>query len=646
MDKSLKRAGRETWNERKAPCPAKRKQYIALLSKKVKGISNIGGGDMKPPRVDRILMMGLMICFFGCASVAEHKPVENKEPSQGLTSEPISPPQTLHPLPVQPPPPSEVKESAIPEDQEPPPCPVPEANPQKMLDSALEYCQTSNELWEHGDLEAAIDALDTAYSLLLEVDVDDDPELLQQKEDIRFTIAKRIIEAYASRLTTTQGTGNAIPLVMNDHVKRALASFQGREKDSFLSAYIRSGKYRPAILKALRDAGLPEELSWLPLIESGYKVRALSRARALGLWQFIASTGYKYGLKRNRWIDERMDPEKSTLAAISYLKELHQMFGDWTTVLAAYNCGEWTVLNRIRTQKINYLDNFWDLYEQLPRETASYVPRFLAVLHILADPQAYGFDLPTVEKPLKTEEVTVNKQVHLKNIAERLHVDYGLLKEMNPELRYNTTPKSAYALKVPPGKGKPLLAELDDIPAWHPPVPSYYVHRVRRGDSLSGLACHYRTSVRAIMAANRLRKSSYLRVGWKLRIPTSAKVRPPMEQQAVQTARIDRKLQTYVVKRGDSVWKIAKRYSTTTRTIRSLNGLRSSRLRVGQVLRVPGSSKSPSSQQAKTYRVRKGDSPYLVAERYQMNLAEFLSLNNLTPGSTIYPGQTLLVLEN
>ena len=146
-----------------------------------------------------------------------------------------------------------------------------------------------------------------------------------------------------------------------------------------------------------------------------------------------------------RPVDRREDgSEKSTLAAIAYLKELHQMFGDWTTVLAAYNCGEWAVLNRIRTQRINYLDNFWDLYERLPRETSFYVPRFLAVLQILEHPETYGFTLPSVEKPLETVEVPVSKQVHLKNVAERLDIDYELLKEMNPELRYNSTPKSAY----------------------------------------------------------------------------------------------------------------------------------------------------------------------------------------------------------
>lgn len=464
---------------------------------------------------------------------------------------------------------------------------VPRDNPQDLLDSALEYCQTSSGLWETGDAERAILALDTAYSLILRMETDHDPELFQQKEDLRFTISKRIVEVYASRLSGIQGSSNEIPLVMNDHVGQALTSFKNGERKFFLSAYRRSGKYRPEIVRALKEAGLPEELSWLPLIESGFKVRALSRARALGLWQFIASTGYRYGLTRNKWIDERMDPEKSTAAAIAYLIDLHQMFGDWSTVLAAYNCGEWAVLNRIKKQKINYLDNFWDLYERLPRETASYVPRFLAVLHILKNPEAHGFELQVVEEPVETDEVTIGKQVHLRSIAARVDVNYEILKDLNPELRHNSTPDSPYTLKVPSGKGEILLARIDDIPAWKLSVPSYRVHRVRKGDSLSRLAHRYRTSVRSIMRANGLKSSNSIKVGWKLKIPTSGAEGEGEGKPVIRTTELEKRLSIYKVRRGDSLWEIASACGTTTQTIMSLNGLRNSRLHIGQVLKVP-----------------------------------------------------------
>ena len=519
----------------------------------------------------------------------------------------------------------------------------PELSNQELLDFTLNYCEISNEFWERGDLERALEACDKAYSYVLKVNGEDDPEVLQQKEDLRFTISKRIIEIYASRFTAVNGKHKEIPLDMNRHVEKALSLFKGRERSFFLDSYRRSGRYRPAIVMALEEAGLPTELSWLPLIESGYKVRALSRARALGLWQFIASTGYKFGLKRDRWIDERMDPEKSTQAAILYLTELHQIFGDWTTVLAAYNCGERRVLDKIKTQKANYLDNFWDLYERLPRETAFYVPRFLAVLHIINDPEAHGFQLPPVDEELALENVTINKQVHLQTISKRIHIDYGSLRDMNAELRHNLTPPDPYSLRVPTGKSEILLAELDDIPIWRQPTPTYVVHRVRPGDTLSVIAHKYHSSVRSIMAYNGLRRSDYLKVGWKLKIPTKkGAVPPPPKQTDIQVVKKGALLD-YTVRKGDSLWDIAKRFNTTANTIITINQLKTSTLQVGQVLLISSGKSAPGGVTTAQYKVRRGDSPYLIAKRYRMSLAAFLEMNNLTSRSTIFPGQTVIV---
>ena len=519
-----------------------------------------------------------------------------------------------------------------------------EKTDQQRLDSALEFCQASNDFWEQGDLDNAIAALDQAYSLILKISPDQTPEILQQREDLRVTISKRIIEVYSSRFTVANGIHKVIPLEMNSHVEKALKLFKGKERVFFLRAYSRSGRYRPAIVKALKEAGLPEELSWLPLIESGFKVRALSRARALGMWQFIASTGYKYGLKRDQWTDERMDPDKSTKAAIAYLTELHRIFGDWTTALAAYNCGEGRVLNRIRSQRINYLDNFWDLYQRLPWETAFYVPKFLAVLHIVNDPEAHGFTLPPVEDPLETETVTIDKQVHLKTMAKYLGLSYTVLKNLNPELRRNSTPNRPYAFKVPKGNGEVLLSKLGDIPVWRPPVSTYVRHKVRRGESLSVIARRYRTSVRAIMSMNGLKSSRYIRAGWTLKIPTR-RVYASIEKTspAVPEVRRKGKFVEYVVRKGDSLWKIANRFGTTTKTIQSLNQLNNTHLKIGQVLVISKDLTASEKIDTKKYKVLKGDSPFIIAQKHQMNLSEFLRLNHLTPRSTIFPGQVLLV---
>jgi len=615
-------------------------------------------------RVIPTIITALFLVFAGCVTDSRNIRSAGTSPEEGSTApEPANlfPPNTekeisvAHVTPREQPGPQavpEVKEPLPPVKEREARAPAPETKTaQELLDSALAFCNASNDFWERGDLDNAVSALDQAYSLILRIRPDEPPEILQQRDDLRITISKRIMQVYSSRFTVVNGFHKAIPLDMNQHVRKALQVFKGRERKFFLSAYRRSGRYRPAIVKALREAGLPEELSWLPLIESGFRVKALSRARALGMWQFIASTGYKYGLKRDRWVDERMDPEKSTAAAVAYLKELHQIFGDWETVLAAYNCGEGRVLRCIKTQRINYLDHFWDLYEKLPTETAFYVPKFLAVLHILNDPDAHGFVLPPVDREMATETVTIDKQVALKAVARHIGVSYGVMKELNPALRRNSTPPRPYALRVPAGKGRVLLAKLDRIPRWNPPVPAYVIHRVRRGETLSGIARKYGTSVRAIVSLNHLKSSRYIKAGWKLKVPTRVShayvsrtsLKPPPPKRVSRPAGKPAPA-TYVVRKGDSLWKIANRFNTTTKTIQALNGLRGTRLSIGQVLVI---SRASSSEYAVVgtakYTVRKGDSPYTIAQKHQMDLADLLRMNRLTPRSTIFPGQILLV---
>jgi len=513
---------------------------------------------------------------------------------------------------------------------------------QPVLDEALDFCRVSQDFWQKGELENALEALDQAYSLILEIDTLDDPKLIQQKEDLRFMISKRILEIYASRNIVVNGDHNAIPMVMNKHVQAEINRFtKGHEKSFFIASYKRSGRYRPMIVADLKEAGLPVELSWLPLIESGFKVNALSRARALGLWQFIPSTGYKFGLKRNQFIDERIDPVKATQAAISYLKELHQIFGDWSTVLAGYNCGEGQVLRVIRSQNINYLDNFWDLYERLPQETARYVPRFLATLHIVKNLEKYGFDSLALDPPWDYEVVSISKQVHLRDVAKKIGSTEKILKELNPELRYQILPREEYPLRIPPGKGKILLAQLDKIPVSQPPQLAYIYHRVKRGESLSTIAKKYRTSVNSIARANNIRRKHFIVAGQKLKIPRKGTV-------VYRSKQYDKPLPgrpaVHTVKSGDSLWIIAKRYGTTTKKIEGLNNLTTTNLSIGQVLKIPGfKDELPAGETLKTYAVKRGDSPFHIAQRHKMSLERFLRINRLTPRSKIYPGQTLYV---
>jgi len=453
---------------------------------------------------------------------------------------------------------------------------------QSSLDAALEFCNASQAYWIEGNLDKAIATLDEAYSLVLNVKTSGDAELIQQKEDLRFTISKRILEIYASRYTAVNGNHKEIPLIMNEFVEKEIKRFQGPERRFFMESYKRSGKYLDKIVEAFKEAGVPEDLAWLPLIESGFKVKALSRARALGLWQFIPSTGYKFGLKRDTWVDERLDPEKATAAAIAYMKELHQIFGDWMTVLAAYNCGEGRVLKRIRDQKINYLDNFWDLYQQLPLETARYVPRFLATLHILKDPAKYGFTLEDTDAPQSYETVSIKKPVHLNTVAEKIGVSPKELSDLNPELRYKATPDTEYVLRVPEGRKEVFLAHVDEIKKWTPPKSAYVYHRVRNGETLSLIALRYRTSVSKIVRANNIRRKHFIRAGQKLKIP--------LRGSSVRSAYAanDKLLPggKYKIKKGDSLWLIARKFNTNTKKLQRINNLQSTRLKVGQVLKI------------------------------------------------------------
>ncbi|MCU0558989.1 MAG: LysM peptidoglycan-binding domain-containing protein [Desulfobacterales bacterium] len=517
------------------------------------------------------------------------------------------------------------------------------------LNQALALCQQAQQKWQAGDLDQAIGLLDDAYALILEVDPGNDALLTQEKEDLRFTISKRIMEIYSSRRVAVNGQRNAIPLTLNVHVQNEIDAFTvGREREFFAEAYRRSGKYRPKIEAAFKEAGLPPELSWLPLIESGYKVTALSPARALGLWQFIPSTGYRYNLNRDGYIDERMDPEKATQGAIAYLKDLHDMFGDWSTALAAYNCGEHRVMRTIQSQNINYLDDFWDLYERLPRETARYVPRFLATLHIVTAPEKFGLDAVAPEPELAYETVTVPRQVPLQSIAQATGIEAGLLRELNAELRQGVLPENGYELRVPPGSAERVTAKIDDIAPYRPRRVTTIRHTVRKRETIESVARRYGAEVQSLLAANNLRRSQPLAAGQTLRVPLVDC--PPGEPPAAAPALVGKRQPIeHTVRAGDSLWNLAQRYHTTTQEIQRLNQLKGTSITVGQTLKIaPAAPAAPARAAAAkpkpvTYAVRRGDTLQGIARSHNMALERLLALNNLTPRTKIIPGQKILV---
>ncbi len=510
---------------------------------------------------------------------------------------------------------------------------------QVKIDQALELCTLAQEMWEAGRLEKALDYLDDAYATLLEIDTDASLDITQQKEDIRFLISKRILEIYASRQVVVAGSHDEIPITLNEHVQAEIKRLTGPEKRFFINSLERSSRFRPYILSQLQAAGLPEELSWLPLIESGYQLRALSSARALGLWQFIPSTGHKFGLTRNQYIDERMDPEKSTRAAIAYLKELHNIFGDWTTVLAAYNCGEGRVLRTIRNQRLNYLDNFWDLYQNLPRETARYVPRFLATLHIIQNLDTYNISVETPSKPIPYRSVEIKKQLRLTDIAKEISIPADDLRTLNPELRHDILPPETYRLKIPTNKSELFLARLEKIETAYSAPRLLGHHKIRRGETLSSIATRYGTSVRDLARANNIHRTHRIIAGTVIKVPVSGTNAHTSSSNST-TAQKKTPVR-YKVKKGDSLWVLARKFSTTTKEIMRANNLSNTTLHIGQVLTITPSGKTSTSPVY--YYVKSGDSPFLIAKKHKMSLHRLLVLNRLSKTCTIFPGQKLIV---
>ena len=538
-----------------------------------------------------------------------------------------------------------------------------------IMEEAIDLLNESRDYWIKGDLENALDLLDQAYALLL--DTNGDPDIARQKDDIRLLISKQILAIYSSMHTTTNGKRSEIPHIVNSDVEKEIRLFQTIENDFFIQSYGRSSLYRPIILKELKKAGLPEELSWLPLVESGFKLHALSRARALGLWQFIPSTGYKYGLNRDEWIDERLDVEKSTRAAIDYLKELHSMFGDWLTVLAAYNCGEGRVLKVISRQHINYFDRFWDLYHQLPYETARYVPRFLATLQIIKEPKKYGIDLSEgleKQKPYHYEVVKIDKSMRIRDIALHLGTSEDLLVTLNSELRQNITPDKEYNFKVPSELAEKFVKIVDEIPKCDKPRQMFVHYRANRGENISSIARRYKTSVSAIMAYNDISGRKKVKAGQRLIIPVHKSIYSSSKSN--QRSDNDKNQSNgdvikYKVKKGETLTSVAKRFDTSIEEIKRLNRIKRKTLKPGQIIII--SSRNGEKQQvinsdkenpnirskkskeiitnanSKTYTVRKGDSLDKIAKKNGISLDRILEINKLAREDNIHPGQVIIV---
>jgi membrane-bound lytic murein transglycosylase D len=303
---------------------------------------------------------------------------------------------------------------------------------------------------------------------------------------------------------------NGFPVELNDAVEDALAHYAGQPH--IAAALSRGAKYLPRITEIFREHGLPPELAYVALVESEFRPRAESWARARGVWQFMPLTGERFGLEQTTWIDERSNPEKATHAAARYLKILHRTFGDWNLALAAYNAGEGRIMRALEETGAG---DFWALaaLPTLARETRDYVPRIHAAILLARDPARYGIEV-TPEAPVATEAVPINQPTDLGVIAECIDTDVDVIEQLNPELRRPITPVGQqFALEVPEGTAPQLVECLTTVRE------RARVHTVRRGQTLSKLAKIYGTEVETLAEANDMSRSDALRPGMQLVIP-------------------------------------------------------------------------------------------------------------------------------
>ncbi len=446
-----------------------------------------------------------------------------------------------------------------------------------------------------------------------------------------------------------------VPLDLNDDVMDEVRYFQKNGRATFTRWLTRSGRYLPMIRDALRDAGLPEDLAYKAMIESGFNPKAYSRARAAGIWQFMGSTAHLYNLKRNTWVDERRDPVKSTRAAVRHIAHLKRMFDDWRLVIAAYNCGQGRlerIINRSGTH------DFWKL-ERLPRETRVHVPRFMAALLISKDPEWFGFGDVVVDGPLASETVQVHECVDLRVAAECAGVSLSRLRELNPELRMGYTPPPlvcrTYDLMMPPGTGDRFLANYARLPSDRKVQMVDY--RVRSGDTVSGIASRMRVSQQAILDANGIRNPKRLRAGKRLKIPIGPKQLGRAKRLAAANilasadpSTHDRS--TYTVRRGDTLWGIARRKGVTTEQVRVWNKLKDradiypgNRLVIWTPLGEDrgGAFTAAIQDRGEFYTVKPGDTLWDIARHFSTSVRSLKRWNGISVASRLRAGARLLV---
>ena len=431
----------------------------------------------------------------------------------------------------------------------------------RLLTAAIDYYE---------DEAVTLDKVETGFSVAVLKDKLDEYIYDQTLEDLEYV---------EERVEIIPGH---IPITYNQKVASIIKFFQNEGRKSFQKWLNRTSVYKPIVLPILEKEGVPPELFYLAMIESGLNPNAYSYAHASGLWQFISSTGKLYGLKKTWWIDERRDFVKSTHASARFLKDLYKQFDDWYLAFAAYNCGPGRVRKTIKRQGTR---DYWEL-TRLPAQTRNYVPNIMAALFISNNPSKYGFSV-VKETPMAWEEIAIDKAVSLQVISECSNLKIDLLQKYNPELKQGTIPPlkegEKYLFRMPITASKDFDSLFARIETEKFQEVVFLEHKVKYGENLWLIARKYDVRIKDIVSINKLAKAKYIKPGQILQIPADGY---DLHRKLSQKKSAGSKQIYYTVRSGDTLSEIAMVYRTSVKKIKKWNGLRSDRIYKGQKLKI------------------------------------------------------------
>jgi len=442
--------------------------------------------------------------------------------------------------------------------------------------------------------------------------------------------------------------------VTNDRVQAELNWFV-RHPEYLERVFTRAQRYLPYIVAELERRDLPLELALLPVVESAFDPFAYSHGRAAGLWQLIPGTARRFGVRQNWWYDGRRDIVDSTRAALDYLTALHELMeGDWLLAVASYNSGEGNVLRAVKNnRKAGKPADFWNL--RLSKETSAYVPRLMALVEIVREPEAHGVTLPPLVDEPQFVAVDIEGQVDLALAAELAGLDLDTLSSFNAGVnRWATDPGGPHRLILPVGYDEEFTLALAEIPANE--RVRWQRHKVRNGETLSEIADKYHTTVAEVKAANNIR-GNIIRAGSHLMIPMASKPLTAYSKSAdvrreqIQNRERDGSRVEHTVASGESFWSIGQRYGVGTRELAAWNGMAPrDTLAIGQKLVVWTDKAPPTAAPSSlnltrklNYTVRKGDSLYLIASRFRVSVSDLVRWNNIDKDKILRPGQRLMM---